>query len=125
MRSSSAEAAPTRVTTAIRAYVVPLVALPSALGLTPGALRQVAPAPEVAVLGRAFSDLGRSLDMRLMRQALTLPAPTATDDFMDVTLARTPSRVRHLKGTLIRRPRPLGVSETPDELAAYLDAPDV
>lgn len=109
----------------MRAYVMPLVAIPTAFGL-PQLQGHLAPSKaEIVSLSGALSELGKSLDIRLIEQNLFVSMAADGGSFSDITLPRTPKRVRHLHGVVVRKPRGLSLSEGPKDLAAYLDAPSV
>jgi hypothetical protein len=106
-------------------YVLPFGALPTAIasGASVRCVTAVVDATAIWSVSEAFSALANNLDFRIATQNFPLWNLEANPDFSDVMLERTPKAVRRLKGTVVRKSRTLGLSETAEELSSLLDAP--
>ncbi len=105
--------------------MIPVVAIPTALGLVQAPARPAPQPTAVRVTGEAFSGLGQRLDFEILTRTIVLQTAARHDDFSDVVLSRTPKAVRRFRANVVRKSRPLSVSETRAELEELLDVPSV
>lgn len=107
------------------AYVIPLVAIPTVLGLAQAPARPAPQLTPVRAIGEAFSGLGQRLDFEILSRTLVIMTAASHDDFTEVVLSRTPKAVRRLQANVLRKSRPLSLSETPTDLEELLEVPSV
>ena len=128
--SSSPQVLKTRRTST---YALPLVALPSVLGMTPAAIEGLPPAPHVRLHARsllsggaAMSPLGAALDRKISaaEAGLALKQSPTASDLSDLVFAKAPKRVVRHRMKVVKRERNLGFVETRAEVDSLLVAND-
>lgn len=125
MRSLSAKPGPIlRKPYRASAYVLPLVALPTVLGVGGHAGPSDFQTRSFDVRGTAVSVWGRALDRKIAsHKADLLPAFTWEEHGLEeIVFARMPKRVQRHRMRVVKRERMFGLLESRDELDALLVA---